>query len=174
MLQLMRSQRALCRFVRVLLVVALLVDGLRETAWAQQPAAQRAERPPPINLPLPPMHLPPTPPQGSAAIKPRIAATPSFTLDDAKQFVAEHPMLRTVNPKVGAAITDAEFLTSAEVSARLGDLTTGFPHDYLLCLVELRGPFVFPGPAGANAVYDRGVLVFDAASGNLVISGGMP
>ena len=173
MLQLMCRQRIPQLFVQVICVVALVAGGLGK-ASAQQPAAEGAERPPPARLSLPPMHLPPTPPLGSAAIKPRITATPSFTLDDAKQFVAEHPMLRTVKPDLGAAVMEAEFLTSSEVSARLGGLTTGFSSDHLLCLVLLHGPFVFPGPGGANMVYDRAFLVFDATNGNLMISGGMP
>ena len=71
-------------------------------------------------------------------------------------------------------MTRTEFLTSREVKERLHGLTTGFAADHVLCYVELQGPFSFSGPQGVVATYSRGVLIFDAQTGNLVISGGIP
>jgi len=113
-------------------------------------------------------------PKGSPAITPHIAAVPAFTIDDAQQYVATHALLRGAARGYAPNVTRAEFLTSRQVSERLHGAATGYPADRVLCYVELQGPFTFPGPQGATATYSRGVLIFDAQTGNLVISGGMP
>jgi hypothetical protein len=156
-----------------LMVLATLA---RSGALAQQPGAAGGSQPypPPIQRPLPPMHSPPTQPEGSPALAPHLNGTPSFTLDDVKQFVANHQLLKPANRDVVHKLISAEFMTSSEASSRLNGVTTGFPDAYMLCLVELQGPFTFTGPVGATAVYPRGVLVFDATTGNLVITGGLP
>ena len=123
------------------------------------------------NVPQP---LPPTPPLGSPAIRTTIAGTPAFTLEDAKQYVATHPLPMAAGRDAKPVITRAEFVTSQTVSERLNGITTGFPPNHLLCYVELQGPFTFSGPRGAKVTYNRGVLIFDANTGNLVIGGGMP
>jgi hypothetical protein len=147
-------------------VVVLLASSL---AGGQQPGT-----PPPFRGPLPPMHLPPTAPQGSPAITPHLPGTPSFTLDDVRQFVASQKVLKLANRDLTPRLMRADFMDSGKVSVALNGATTGFPPGYMLCLVELQGPFSFTGPPGATAVYPRGVLVFDATTGNLVITGGLP
>jgi hypothetical protein len=157
---------------------ALMVLGTLagSAAIAQQPGAAGGSQPSPtqIQRPLPLRKLPPTQPAGSPALAPHLKGTPSFTLDDVKQFVANHQLLKPANRDGVRKLVSAEFMSSSEVSSRLNGATTGFPDDYTLCVVELQGPFSFAGPAGATAVYPRGVLVFDATTGNLVIAGGMP
>jgi hypothetical protein len=121
-----------------------------------------------------PMNLPPTMPAGSAAITPHIAGTPAFSVDDAKQYVATHHVPMGLREDGKPVITRAEFLTSTELSDRLHGATTGFPSNYPLCYVELQGPVTFVGPQGLKITYNRGVLIFDARTGNLVIGGGIP
>jgi hypothetical protein len=141
---------------------------------AQQPAVDGATQGPPPIRELPPLNLPPTSPVGSAAITPRINAIPAFTLDDAKEYVAAHSLPLHVARDIKPTVTRIEFLTSQQVSALLHGVTTGFAANHLLCYVELQGPFSFAGPRGAIATYNRGVLIFDAQTGNLVIRGGLP
>jgi hypothetical protein len=139
---------------------------------AQEMRGGPPERPPPIrNLP---QNLPPSIPTGSPAIAPRTAGTPAFTVDDAKAYVATHHIPMGIGREGKPEIIRAEFLSSREVSNRLNGATTGFPDNYPLCYVELQGPFTFSGPQGAKVTYNRGVLIFDAHTGNLVIGGGMP
>ena len=71
-------------------------------------------------------------------------------------------------------VVRVEFLTSKQVSTLLGGESIGLPDDALLCYVGLQGSFAFPGPQGPTVTYPRGVEVFDAWTGNLLISGGMP
>jgi hypothetical protein len=135
-------------------------------SYAQQPGGvpQRA---------LPP-NLPVTPPAGSLGIVPHGDAIPAFTVDDAKAWVSTHSLPFGLGRNVKPMVTRAEFLTSQQVSALLHGVTTGFAPDHLLCYVELQGPVSFAGPQGATTTYNRGVLIFDARTGNLVIGGGMP
>ncbi len=155
---------------RMTLGLAIVVaGGLGVTeSRAQQPPQQ-----PPIHA-LPPLNLPPTAPAGSPAIKPRTDAIPAFSLDDAKKYVTTHPLPFGAVRDGKPTVTRTEFLSSQQVSALLRGVTTGFTANHLLCYVELQGPFTFTGPRGATATYNRGVLIFDAQTGNLGIGGGMP
>jgi hypothetical protein len=139
---------------------------------AQEEKGKPAKEPPPIrNVPK---NLPPTAPTGSPAIKPTTGGTPAFSVDDAKRYVATHHVPMGLSRDSKPVITRAEFLTSREITDRLHGAASGFPDDYLLCYVELQGPVTFSGPKGAKVTYNRGVLIFDAHSGNLIIGGGMP
>jgi hypothetical protein len=140
---------------------------------AQQPQIDGSSQqaPPPRELSR---NLAPTPPKGSSAIAPHFAAVPVFTLADAKEYVATHPLPLGAARDYKPQVTHAEFLTSQQVSERLHGVITGFLANHVLCYMELLGPFSFTGPQGALATYSRGVLIFDAETGNLVISGGMP
>jgi hypothetical protein len=104
------------------------------------------------------------------AITPRFAAVAAFTLADAKEYVATHPLPLGADRDSKPQVTQGEFLTSQQVSERLHGVTTGFPANHVLCYVELLRPFSFTGPQGALATYRRGVLIFDAQTDNLVIS----
>lgn len=113
---------------------------------------------------------------GLPAITPRnkavSASTPTFTTDDVVQYVHAHPMPDASLSGPKPVITRIAFLTSREVSILLKGESTGVPDDTLLCYVELSGTFTFSGSAGVTVTYHTGVEVFDAHTGNLLITGG--
>ncbi len=111
-------------------------------------------------------------PTGRAAIKPTLSGVPSFSLDAARAYAESGRIPIGVARNVHA--TDAKFLTSTEVSKRLDGATTGLPDDAQLCFVEMQGDFTFAGPSGSDPHFTRGFEVFDAKSGNLLLSGGLP
>lgn len=116
-----------------------------------------------------------TVPVGSAAIKPASQGTPSFTVEAAREYVMAHPFAAFAGGKgEKPTITRAEFLTSKQVTEILRGANTGFADDQLLCYVELKGPFTFSGPPNTNVTYPRGIMIFHAATGNFVMSGGIP
>ncbi len=118
--------------------------------------------------------LPQTPSSslGIPAIIPRTNTSPAFTVEDAVQYVNTHPMPRAFIPTSRPTIVKTAFLTSREVSALLNGESTGLPDNTLLCYVELHGTFTFPGPSGTTVTYQTGIEVFDAHTGNFLISGG--
>src|SRR5262249_2395749 len=108
-------------------------------------------------------------PMGSAAIKATIQGTPSFTVDAAREYVMAHPLPAFAGRKnEKPAITRAEFLTSKQVREILRGASTGFPDNQLLCYVELQGPFIFSGPPKTAVTYPRGIMIFNAATGNFI------
>jgi hypothetical protein len=111
-------------------------------------------------------------PTGRSAIKPTLSGVPSFSLNDARTYAESGRIPIGVARNVHA--TDAKFLTSAEVSQRLDGATTGLADDAPLCFVEMQGDFTFAGPSGATPHFTRAFEVFDAKSGNLLLSGGLP
>jgi hypothetical protein len=155
-------------------LAVIIVSGLGvAVGHAQQPGTAGPSQGLPPSRELPP-NVAPALPKGSAAITPHLAVLPAFTLDDARQYVATHHLPLGADHAYKPNVTRTEFLTSQQVRERL-HVATGFPADHVLCYVELRGPFSFPGPQETVTTYSRGVLIFDAAhTGNLVISGGMP
>ena len=113
---------------------------------------------------------------GLPAITPRNkavgASTPTFTTDDVVQYVHAHSMPDASLSGPKPVITRIAFLTSREVSILLKGESTGVPDDTLLCYVELSGTFTFSGSSGVTVTYHTGVEVFDAHTGNLLITGG--
>jgi hypothetical protein len=143
-------------------------------AWAPPAQARsqwqsRGARP---ALPFSEQTSPPTP-SGSSAIAPTRRGMPVFSLGDARNYVISRNPLHVARAGIAPIITRMQFLTSEQVSGLTGGESAGFPDSYMLCYVEMQGPFQFSGPNGVKAIYPRGVLVFDAATGNLVMAGGM-
>jgi hypothetical protein len=69
-------------------------------------------------------------------------------------------------------VIKVEFLMSQQLSQLLGGENTGLPDNTLVCYVELQGTFTFHTPSGSTVTYSKGVEVFDAHTGNLLIAGG--
>lgn len=111
-------------------------------------------------------------PTGRAAIKPTLSGVPAFSLDAARAYAESGRIPIGVARNVHA--TDAKFLSSAEVSKRLDGATIGLADDAPLCFVEMQGDFTFAGPSGSAPHFTRGFEVFDAQSGKLLLSGGLP
>jgi hypothetical protein len=96
---------------------------------------------------------------------------PSFTAADAAQFATTHRMWHNLS-NTPAHVIQVQFLTSQQLSQLLGGESTGLPDNTLVCYVELQGTFTFQTPSGATVTYSKGVEVFDAHTGNLLIAGG--
>lgn len=113
---------------------------------------------------------------GLPAIAPRTSSTsrstPTFTLDDAKQYVNTHPLPDAVITGPKPVIIQAAFLPSQDISKRLNGESMDVPDGTILCYVELHGTFTFYGPSNIKVTYSTGVEIFDIHTGNLLVAGG--
>src|SRR2546425_12697912 len=96
---------------------------------------------------------------GSPAIRPHLKATPSFTLDEARSYVATHPFPGNSHPSA-IAVVSAQFVTSRTAAALAGGEPTGLVDTSLVCFVEVRGELRFLGPPGVELTYRAGYEVF--------------
>ena len=161
-------------FVAICFVASVWTGCSRQQQRAPEPqsASQGKAVTPDISRML--KELRPTVPVGSAAIKPASQSVPSFTVEAAKEYVlANPPHAFATGKNEKLTITRAEFLTSKQVKEILRGANTGFADDQLLCYVELKGPFTFSGPPNTTVTYPRGIMIFHAATGNFVMSGGI-
>jgi len=123
-----------------------------------------------------PRHGPRTYSPGVPAISPRTNGTPAFTVADVKQFIKIHGFVggHTV-PGVRLTVTKILFIASQQASALMQGESTDRPPGTLVCYVQLHGPFVFSNasvpPRMPIPVYQTGVMVFDAHTGNLLVWG---
>jgi hypothetical protein len=115
----------------------------------------------------------PEAPPGSPAIRTRKTGIPAFSLDDAKEYVKNHPLRGRSNTGRSFTITRVEFMSSKQVSDLLHGESTGFPDGHTMCYVEIQGPITFSGPEGVALTYNGAVEVFDGETGNLLIVGGL-
>ena len=124
---------------------------------------------------------PRSPVAGSPAIQPRWPATtgmtPGFTAEDVAQYTRLHGFAG--GPTVSGdqpVITKVMFIGGGEASKLLGGGTVDRPDDYLVCYVELRGPFLLSGmslpPGMKPPIVETAHEVFDAHTGNLLVFGG--
>jgi hypothetical protein len=81
-------------------------------------------------------------------------------------------MPHTLGPSHTFAVTDAELLTSAQISTRLHGESTGYADNALLWFVEMQGTFVFPGLSG-DVQAKLGYQIFDPTTGNLIMFGSL-
>ncbi len=115
-------------------------------------------------------------PLGAPSIAPRNQCTPSFTVQDVLDYEHAHPFGNMRMASIGhPKVTKVLFITSAQASQRLGGESIGLADDALVCFVELDGAYRFSPPLGAGDVREHtGTMheIFDAHTGNLIISGG--
>ena len=111
-------------------------------------------------------------PVGIAAIRPTAGpqgpSVPAFTADDARAYVAAHPIPQAQGRPY--SVTRVSFLSSGVVNTQLG-VAAGVDDSRLLCVVELHGTFTMPkfpaGPPGPTvSTYYQ---LFDARTGNLLL-----
>lgn len=152
----------------VLCALAVLLVAAASANAAGQPLIPA----PPVNDV--PMNLPHAQ-QGIPAIAPRPELASStgarFTAADVIQWVSTHQLNNQVAGSPAAAVDSVEFMTAQQVSARLHNESTGVADDVLLCFVQVHGTFqTFPPPGIPGMIYHTGYLVFDAQTGNLLMS----
>lgn len=121
-------------------------------------------------------------PLGIPAITPRAnlmsASGPRFTRDDVIQYIGTHPQILGAIPgKPAPVVTSVQFVTAAQASVLLQGESIGLPDSSPVCIVRAKGSFASsysPPPILANkaeAPATTAVLVFDAHTGNMIISG---
>jgi hypothetical protein len=119
-------------------------------------------------------------PRGISAVHPtRGDQTPSFAQEDLLNFVQRHsiPKVTKIEPNPTVSRIDCS-QTAKTVAAVLRGKTTGLPDATPVCYVELQGEFAISAPPSKRGSQQRRVLfnrsfeVFDARTGNLILSGG--
>ncbi len=108
----------------------------------------------------------------SSMIRPHLCQIPTYTADDARQYVNTHPFtdidMTSIGQPVAAKIA---FMTNAELDMMFHN---GYTHSYpnsIICYVELRGIFTFSSLAGSR-VMTKAYEVFDGVTGVANESGG--
>lgn len=127
-----------------------------------------APTPPPIAAPAPGPAS--SPALGHAAIAP---AAGGITDAQVRAYVLSHRMPATLTTS-DVAILATRFVTAQQVRLMLHSAHLGLPEDEPMCVVVMSGRFVFSGPPGQTPTFPYGIEVFDARTGNLIQSGGMP
>jgi hypothetical protein len=119
---------------------------------------------------------------GMPALKPHLNAdatasngadtiSPTFAEADIKQYVATHPVARRIKATSPITVEKIQYLTRKEVRSILGGDGTTFSDNDPMCLVTLNGTFILEGPNGVAVTYQKAIELFDAHTGNLVMSG---
>jgi len=127
--------------------------------------------PPPLETPGP---LPtPGTAHGIPAIQPTLNGVPAFTTDAMSRYALNHPLEGLIGSHGTPSVNRDEFLPS-EVVGSLLNVPTNQPDGTLLGYVELKGDFTFAGPVRDQPLhFPYSYHAFDAATGNLVLSGGL-
>jgi hypothetical protein len=121
-------------------------------------------------------------PLGVPSIQPRAAlaraggAGPYYTEADVRQYFATHRPSSTVPGTPNPVVVSVQFLTAKQASAQTGGEGMGVPDSTLVCLVFVSGTFNNASWAPtvdtptADATFTQGWSVFDAHTGNLLVS----
>lgn len=110
-------------------------------------------------------------PQGIQGLAVKAGAEP-FTRDEVTQFVQTHRLAKSIGDISKLRVESLEFITAREVTIRLQGVSTGLPDDHRVAFATIRGPIYFTGPRNVKPVaFDTAYALFDAATGNLLMSG---
>jgi len=157
----------------VLVGSTVVLCGIGFTRVQAAPAAPTPQPAPGGSVALPSPSVPSNSsrlPTGVAAIPRTQTGVPAFVARGALDYVAAHPHPDRVRSQGVPAVQSVEFLTSAEVWARIGVKTELQPAD-MVCIVTSHGSFLVAGPQGMSRSGTVGYQIFDARTGNLVIEG---
>lgn len=113
--------------------------------------------------------------QGIPAITVHPQSAALFTTADAEAYLKAFPPSMTVPGTPDPTVTSIQFLPASEVSKQLQGEYMGVPDSTLLALVHVSGSFqnTWISPSSAShplVTFHTGVMVFDATTGNLLIS----
>jgi len=111
-------------------------------------------------------------PQGVEGLAVKPGPEP-FTKDEVASFLKTHRLARTVGDISQLKVESVEFITSKQVASRLRGASTGLPDDYRVAFVTISGPIYFTTPLSKKrpVAFDTAYAMFDAGSGNLLMSG---
>ena len=123
-----------------------------------------------------------TPVSGVRAIQPTLTGRiPAFREADVREFAMRFPPPKTFTDASSKSIANLDCgMFSQDLAAHLGNLTTALSSDLPICYVELSGNFVVSVPPAANGqnrnprLYVKAFEVFDARTGNMLLSGVLP
>ena len=145
-------------------------------AQAQAPDS-RLKLPP---IPKGPVSYPAIPaqqPTGSPAIRP---AGASLSSDEVRQFLTSNSGPLRAKGVSNASISRVDCgQTAGKISPMLPGKNLGLPADMPLCYVELRGTFTVytpptpQAPHGTTLTFHTAFQVFDAKTGNLMVTGAL-
>jgi hypothetical protein len=119
-------------------------------------------------------------PRGVAAVRPtKVGAIPAFAPEDLSNFVLTHPVpgVGQLEQQPKVTTLDCSY-TATRLAAVLRNKSTGLPADIPFCYVELQGKFAVRTPPSKKnprpnpLVFTKSFEVFDARTGNLLLSGG--
>ncbi len=111
-------------------------------------------------------------PQGVQGLTVKAGPEP-FTKDEVTSFLQTHRLARSIGDISQLKVESVEFTTAKEVTSRLRGASTGLPEDYRVAFVTIRGPIYFTTPLSKKrpVAFDTAYAMFDATSGNLLMSG---
>lgn len=118
----------------------------------------------------------PSYPPGIPAIQPTKQGIPAYTVEDVRQYVLTHgfpsgPTLSGAPP----TILEIRFITAHQASSLMRGESADRPDNALVCYVLVQGPFDSRGkyePEPSNDHFEKGEMVFDTQTGNLLVWGG--
>jgi hypothetical protein len=109
---------------------------------------------------------------GSTAVPP--AEHGAITEAQVRSYVLTHRVPHALSA-TNVAVRSITFMPARQVSAVLHSSKLSVPDEQPMCLVIMTGTFVFPAPRGvARPTFPIGIEVFDARTGNVLQSGGLP
>jgi hypothetical protein len=112
-------------------------------------------------------------PQGIQGLTVKAGPEP-FTKEDVAQFVQTHRLAKSVGDISQLHVDTLEFITARAVTERLEGVSTGLPDNQRVAFATIRGPIYFTGPPPSKPVaFDTAYALFDAATGNLLMSGAL-
>lgn len=116
---------------------------------------------------------------GATAIQPRNDCTPSFTAQDARDYISQHGIDFGMSTDVVGRLSvhKVAFITIDDLGRASGDseFAANYPADLAVCYVEVSGTFSMSGPlsqAPAHTGPGTAFILFDAHTGNELMSGG--
>ena len=152
----------------------------RPTIWA---ASQNGNSTPPA-IPKEPVTYPEMPVQrltGTPAMHPTHPdQTPAFTADELKQYLMSTPGAFGTEKASAVKIMRIDCnMKGGDVGGVLQRVETGLSNDMSVCYVEYSGTFTYYGlpskrsARGTMLTFNTGFQVFDAKTGNLMLTGGL-
>jgi hypothetical protein len=96
--------------------------------------------------------------------------TISFTEADVRSYLTDHGIMGMESDPSKSGINKVQFIPVKAVNAILNDNSTGLPLEKVVCFVTMTGNFK---AVGAPTTFSKSYMIFDAATGNFVMSGEM-
>lgn len=157
------------------LVAIVLVGGMASTLYVRSRAASPSWEPSQVSV------VCPGPPSdslsGIPAITPRNDCTPSFTQQDARDYVSHVHTLFKITFVDQPTITHIWFITSND-AAKLANEAPSNLGSRVVCYVELNGTFTVDTAPGISSpavpTPHHAFIIFDAQTGNLLGAGTQP